>query len=329
MFKVFSRRKQESETSENLQQTPDPKTKHSSNQRRFEETTNSDNSPHSTANRREKPSYPSYADDRSALFSGATNDRGAYRERHERDPDSLRDLDVEEQNRRIQGWVRETKTETRDGSRRALERLYEIEGMASSSLETVVRQGERISRANGRLDSASSHATAAAAHARDLEILNRPFWMPVRARNYRPGMELDAPTDDVTTRAMAAVGVGETGEERRRREEKETVLRRARMEEMAGRGRAEAGVRSGLTKEGPLSGWSSATLTDADLDSETDRNLEAMGSVLGRLKLAGLAMNEELEVQNRTIDEARVKVEMTQGKVSTANGRLENVLRKR
>ncbi|KXS22587.1 hypothetical protein M427DRAFT_27105 [Gonapodya prolifera JEL478] len=322
MFKVFSRKKDDSrQTDTHTQQQQQARSPYEQDSRR----TTAERQPSSNG----RGQYNTQDDDRAALFAGASQRSSAA----QRDPDSLADLDSEEQNKRIQGWVTDVKHETRDGSRRALERLYEIEGMAASSVDKIVQQGERISRVDNKLNAATAHANAADAHARDLQILNRPFWMPVRANNYRPGMEYEEPQvqGSATNRALAAVGATASAEERRRREEKETVLRRARMGEMAANARASADSRGGL-QGGGGGGWgstSSQTLTNEDLDRETERNLDAMGSVLARLKMTGMAMNEELDAQNRGLDSTREKVESAKTKVDSAQGRLEKVLGKK
>ncbi|KAJ3238992.1 Protein transport protein S9 plasma membrane t-SNARE [Chytriomyces hyalinus] len=250
----------------------------------------------------------------------------------------------EDENYDDEGWLarktRATQNESRDTTRRALQKMYDAEEIGQKSLTQLNQQSEQLHRIEHRLDSADSHAKISEAKAGELKALNRWFFLP---------------TFGASKKAAAL-------EEKHKKEMTEAESRHEARKESARNGGGYYSGRSGASSESDLSrggrsggdsrgarggggdggnvrggyggssgGGKSYSTPDGlerdSLEEEIDNNLDEMSAGLARLRMMGQTMGSEIESQTGHIrqisdrtDQVRDRVDKVHRDISKFSG---------
>ena len=88
------------------------------------------------------------------------------------------------------------------------------------------------------------------------------------------------------------------------------------------RGRFRSAEQEAIRKEQKKRFQFEATASDDELEDELDNNLDEISDVSKRLKALGMAMGQELDNQNRRIDQIEGKAVRVEQKISTNTERV-------
>ncbi|KAJ3772282.1 protein transporter SEC9 [Lentinula raphanica] len=270
--------------------------------------------------------------DRSELFSGYNPQKsGSGRffdgpgTGREPAPGEENDEDVEG----IKTQTRFIKQESVNSTRNALMMARQAEETARGTLSKLGNQSESLANTERHLDMAKSHGQRAEDKTDELKQLNRSIFRPVITFN-----------KDAKRRAQEAKIQERYEEERSERERTMMDVRETqnRLGRAATYGRGDDdedllsnGPPGGIGEEGITSGGSGrfrkseqqrirnremnsryrfeATASDDELEDELDENLDEISDVTKRLKALGSAMSQELDSQNKRIDNITSKTD--------------------
>ncbi|KAJ3240162.1 Protein transport protein S9 plasma membrane t-SNARE [Chytriomyces hyalinus] len=232
--------------------------------------------------------------------------------------------------------TRATQNESRDTTRRALQKMYDAEEIGQKSLTQLNQQSEQLHRIEHRLDAADSHAKISEAKAGELKALNRWFFLPTfgaskkaAALEEKHKKEMaEAESRNEARKESARNGGGYYSG--RQGASSESDLSRG------GRGGGDArGARgvgdSGNGRNGYGGGGKSYSTPDGlerdDLEEEIDNNLDEMSAGLARLRMMGQTMGSEIESQTSHIrqisdrtDQVRDRVDKVHRDISKFSG---------
>ncbi|KAF5390323.1 hypothetical protein D9757_002898 [Collybiopsis confluens] len=269
--------------------------------------------------------------DRSELFGGHNASQATPGRFLDGSPPGAGDED-EDEVEGIKRQIRSVKQESVQSSRNALRLAREAEETARNTLGRLGDQSERLANTERHLDVSKGHSVRADDKTDELKQLNRSIFRPVvvfnkdakraakegqiQARYVEDRAEREKTTMDVRdsqNRIGRAQGYG------RRRDEEEllssgSVAARYRNAEQLGR-RQEA--RKQYQFE--------SNASDDELEDELDDNLDEIGSMTQRLKTLGMAMNQELQSQNKRIDTIEQKTVGLDGRLFRNTERLKRI----
>lgn len=204
-------------------------------------------------------------------------------------------------------------SDSRDSTRRALARLNEASSIAEHNLNLVNSQSEQFNRMEKKLDEASVSAKNADAKVDHLKSLNKWFFLP-------------------------SFGAGKAArreqEFRRQQESQNFETKQAKKREDHWTARNDRLAKSDerindYSKAGPRSFNSTPLGLDRDnVELEIDDNLGQISSGLGRLKMMGLQMGEELKNQDDQLKRIDERAGFTQDKISRLNGKVDQIMDK-
>ena len=201
-------------------------------------------------------------------------------------------------------------------TRESLRRLRETEDTAAGTMTQLSSQSEQLARAKRDLDLAKHHQSVAEENVRELKRLDRffAFKNPFRskkkdqkAEEARIKAEYDARmANEAETRTAERMTYQRMDKAHRQTEK----MRQQQNYDAQRRGRSHRAHDHLLDDE------------DREMENEIDENLGEMSNVLGRLKVMGRTMGEEISYQNGALDhlskdadEVNVRMGSTQTKL--------------
>jgi protein transport protein SEC9 len=234
-----------------------------------------------------------------------------YASRHPRDDDwqaGQDDRDAqdpqmteEEMEEQIQGVKREIKMvqqKSHASTQNSIRIALDTEEQARSSLETVGRQGEKLSNVRKLMDTSSVLADDSTAATTELELLhNTHFFVPVASKLAKG----EKKAKKIEERYDREIKVGEE----RRKAAYESAQRINTALDKPGSARAlkkKGKQYERATREQRNKHLFEADSEDEQMEKDIDANLTQLGEITGRLKSLAMATSEELEHQNKMID---------------------------
>ncbi|KAJ3238833.1 Protein transport protein S9 plasma membrane t-SNARE [Chytriomyces hyalinus] len=231
--------------------------------------------------------------------------------------------------------TRATQNESRDTTRRALQKMYDAEEIGQKSLTQLNQQSEQLHRIEHRLDAADSHAKISEAKAGELKALNRWFFLPTFGASKKAAALEDKHKKEMAeaearneSRKESARNGGGYYSGRQGSSSESDLSRGGRASD--GRG-ARGGSDSGNARGGYGGGGKSYSTPDGlerdDLEEEIDNNLDEMSAGLARLRMMGQTMGAEIESQTSHIrqisdrtDQVRDRVDKVHRDISKFSG---------
>ena len=194
-------------------------------------------------------------------------------------------------------------------TRNAIRIAAQAEETGRNTLARLGAQGERLHNTNRNLDLATNHQRVAAEKAKELKIANRSMFR----------MHVDNPF----TKAGRERRDQEILDKHRHEREQREVTRQAAFESgqrmnqnFKAIGAAEpGGAKSKSSLAARAKYQFEADSEDDDMENEIENNLDEISQVTGRLRLVAGAQAEELERQNKMLDELGKKVRMASRKL--------------
>ncbi|KAK7058944.1 Protein transport protein S9 plasma membrane t-SNARE [Paramarasmius palmivorus] len=266
--------------------------------------------------------------DRNELFSGYNPQRSAGSGRFFDGPDLGREpAPGEENDEDVEGIKQQTrfvKQESASSTRNALRMAREAEETARNTLGRLGDQSERLANTERHLDVSKGHSQRADDKTDELKQLNRSIFRPVIVFNK------DA------KRAAREAKVQERYEEERQEREKAMIdvretqnrLGRAQtygQDDGEGSGRFRSAQSQSARKEQRKRFQFEATASDDELEDEIDNNLDEISEVTKRLKALGSAMGQELDSQNKRIDNIEQKTVSLDNRIFRNTERLKKI----
>ncbi|KAJ3787972.1 protein transporter SEC9 [Lentinula aff. detonsa] len=274
--------------------------------------------------------------DRNELFSGYNAQKSGGSGRFFDGPQGgLRDPPPGEENDEdVEGIKKQTrfvKQESVNSTRNALRLAREAEETARNTLNRLGDQSERLANTERHLDVAKGHSRRADDRTDELKQLNRSIFRPVIVFN-----------KDGKRAAQEAQIQSRYQEEREERER--TMMRVRETQDRIGRAQGYGrdngdeellGTRAGsryrsaeqlsARKEQRKRFQFEATASDDELEDELDDNLDEISDMTKRLKALGMTMNQELESQNKHIDNIEQKAVNLDGRLFRNTERLKRI----
>ncbi|GLB36181.1 putative helical region found in SNAREs [Lyophyllum shimeji] len=221
----------------------------------------------------------------------------------------------------IKTQTRFIKQESVNSTRNALRLAREAEETARNTLTRLGDQSEKLANTERHLDVAKGHSARAEDNTKELKQLNRSIFRPVITFN-----------KEAKRAAQEAKVQARYDEEREAREKtmmdiRETQNRLGRAatygrgdgeEELLGggvRGRFKTAEQQAVRTEQRKRYQFESTASDDEVEDELDDNLDEIHDVSKRLKALGMAMGQELDDQNRRIDQIEGKAVNVERKV--------------
>jgi len=262
--------------------------------------------------------------DRNELLGGY---RPADRANRFADGPQLDNLDnnEEQDEEAIQQATRFTKQESVNSTRNALRIAREAEETGRNTLLRLGDQSEKIANTERHLDVAKGHSNKAEDRADELKKLNRSIFRPAitfnkDAKRRAQELKLQGRWDEEKEereRAMAdirqtqdRVGQAATYGQSPEEDDEEGILA-----PNSGPGSRPNRVRTAEAMEQRKRFQVNATASDDDLEDELDGNLDEISEATRRLRTLGLAMGQELEVQNNRLGRIDGKVGKLDNKI--------------
>ncbi|KAI8927218.1 hypothetical protein BC831DRAFT_453218 [Entophlyctis helioformis] len=249
----------------------------------------------------------------------------------------------------LDGRTKQVQHDSRDSTRRALQRLNAAQETAEYNVNKLNQQSEQLHNIERRLDRTEHQAKVSDAKADYLKAVNRFFMIPAFGAGKAKRKE-----EELKKQEEADKFSGRSARER----ESEWDARNRRQDDYRSRYDAHAGGsndslnsrydqsrsddRSRSRSAGPNhhAGGRSGNSYDRmyttphgidrdDVEEEIDSNLNEISSGLSRLKMMGTAMNEELGFQRGQMSRIADRTDSTRDRVEILNRKVENVSGKR
>jgi hypothetical protein len=202
----------------------------------------------------------------------------------------------------IRNETRKTQEETRQSSRRALQRIKETESVAQSNLVILNTQSEQFNEIEKKLDKTTAAAKAQESQVSYLKSLNKYFFLPAFGGNKAERKEAEL------QKKIEAEDFGNKKHIRER--EKDWNKRNERLQK-------------GDQLHGVIPQRNHFTTPDGveqdDVENEINDNVNNISAGISRLKMMGIAMNDELESQSRQMSRISQRSENASDKISKLN----------
>lgn len=213
----------------------------------------------------------------------------------------------------LQGETKRIQNESVSSSRRALARLNEAQSMGESSLNMLNSQSEQFNRMERKLDEASANAKNVEAKVDHLKSLNKYFFLPSfgGGKAARREEEFKRQQEEQSFQSKTARQRDEHWNSRNER----VAKREERFQHSNSGGRSFYSTPEGLERD--------------DTENEIDNNLGQISSGLSRLKMMGLAMNEEMDSQQDQLRRINDRTDATKTKVDKLNGKVDQIVDKK
>jgi len=273
--------------------------------------------------------------DRNELFAGYNPQKsgsgrffdGPRNGREPPAPGEENDEDVEG----IKQQTRFTKQDSVNSTRNALRLAREAEDTARNTLTKLGDQSEKLANTERHLDVAKGHSSRADDNTSELKQLNRSIFRPVITFNKdakRAAEEARVQSRYEEERLEREKAVMDVRESQNRLGRATTYGRDDNEEELVGssvRSRFKSAEQLAARKEQRKRFQFEATASDDELEDELDDNLDEIGDAAKRLKALGMAMGQELDSQNRRIDQIEGKAVRVEQKIHMNTQRLKNI----
>ena len=206
----------------------------------------------------------------------------------------------------LQNQTRLVQKETLTSSQKALHRLNEAQQIGAQNLEMLNRQSEQLRNAEIGLDVANKNTKSVEAKVDYLKSLNRFFMIPAfgRKKAEREQEKFDKIKSEQNFK-------GKHVKER----EKQWDARQQRLARNESSGNSQTQLFN-TTPDG---------LERCEVETEIDSNLTEISSGLSRLKMMGLQMNEEMEVQQGQLRRINERSDKASGKLGRLQDKVEYV----
>ncbi|KAI8813288.1 hypothetical protein BJ742DRAFT_751952 [Cladochytrium replicatum] len=252
---------------------------------------------------------PQVSRDRWAAAAAAAenghDNRPGYRN-WEAKPEETDDLEY------LQERTREVQNESLASTRRALNRIYETENIAQSSMSKLHSQSEQLQNVENRLDAAGQQIKISDSKANELKSLQRSFLLPVFGGGKKAAKKKEEEFKRQEEERKAKEEDSRRAEEDRRNRWREDYDRHAKGSQPNPNG---AG-RSYSTPQG---------LERDHAEQEIDNNLDQISSALGRLKFMGESMNTELDSQMGRLNRIDDKTNSAQERLARTHKKVEAI----
>ncbi|KAJ3324927.1 hypothetical protein HDV06_005515 [Boothiomyces sp. JEL0866] len=208
---------------------------------------------------------------------------------------------LQQETRRVQG-------ESVNSTRRALRRLNDAQTVGEQNLVMLNGQSEQFNRMERRLDEANANAKSVDAKVDHLTSLNKWFFLPSF------GAKKAAKKEEELRQQKEAEQFKSKFAKERDQEWNSRSERQARQQEQFGR------------SNGPRSYYTTPDGLERDAqEEEIDSNLNQISSGLSRLKMMGMAMNDEMDSQDKQLRRLQQSTDNAQTKVNRLNNKMENL----
>lgn len=210
----------------------------------------------------------------------------------------------------IQRRARHVQNESLTSSGRALQRVLDSEKIASENLEVLRTNSEQLSRVESRLDETSHQVKISNNKADHLKSLNRLFFLPTfgskKAKKLDKIIEKDRA--EIQKRSDARVNSSYT------------------------RGEALSKVIN-LKDDQSTAGDNVFYTTPEGVERDStevqiDKNLSGITKSLGKLKIMGQAMSDELDVQNKQVNNIAAMADTADSKIRGTNKKVYKLITK-
>jgi hypothetical protein len=204
----------------------------------------------------------------------------------------------------LEAETKRTQKESVNSTRRALNRLNEAQQVGAENLNMLNHQSEQLHRIEKGLDETTNNAKAVDSSVNYLKSLNKYFFLPAfgEKKAKQKEMEFNKMKEEESYKGKHV-----------KQREKQWAERNDRIARQDQYGSAPQRREYHTTPAG---------LDRDDDEREIDNNLGEISSGLARLKMMGMAMNDEMDMQseqmrriNERSDKAHVKVEKLNNKV--------------
>lgn len=206
--------------------------------------------------------------------------------------------------------TRQIQDDSLDASSRALGKLIHASEVAQSNLAKLASQTEQMSKVDKKLDEADHHVKVSETKTTRLKALNGWFFLP-------------AVGSKSAKRKQEAL-------ERKVQLQKENVMNGRDMESRHNTSRSTPNISSrGSSSVGGASHIHSTPdgLERSSVEKGIDSNLNQISAGLGRLKMMGASMNNELDKQKHQLSKIQDRADENKDKIGRLNRQMNNLSR--
>ncbi|KAJ3343628.1 hypothetical protein HDU93_007509 [Gonapodya sp. JEL0774] len=208
--------------------------------------------------------------------------------------------------------------ETTQASERSMQNIYRIQDMGMQALTTLEKNQQQLDRMEGRLGEAFDQSHRAQIHTRDLEKLNRPFYVPA-------GKMVGDTIGDKAFRGSSKSGFLDESAEAKKRAADEK--RRAKLAALSGE-IDDSRTRYEPTRQRQYQGDGSYDSRRGYEQEQQSANLDAIAAALPGIKQMALGIGESIDSQNEQLGRLSTAAATTSGKVQASGKRLDKILGK-
>lgn len=218
----------------------------------------------------------------------------------------------------IKQQIRDTKQESVESTRRALQAMHASQASGAETLGMLGEQSTQIANVDRNLDLSKAHAEHGAAQAKELKKLNRSIFIP----------HIKNPFTKKKRQQLELERARQTHAEHR--EERDTI----RQFEHQSQARVDRAAREGgALPEGEYRPSQSdrnryqfeADAEDDAMEQEIGQNLDALGHATRGLKQMATAMGTEIDSQNKHLERVNEKTDPLSDRIFTTTERLNRI----
>jgi len=205
--------------------------------------------------------------------------------------------------------TRHIQNESLESSSRALGRLMHASEIAQSNLAKLASQSEQLEKVDKRLDEADHHVQVSETKTTRLKALNRWFFMPaIGAKSAKRRQEsLEAKEKDKQDQRI-----------KENERERDVGSRSSRPGKSGSAPIVSSRGSSSVGKAGHIHSTPEGLQRD-DVEEGIDSNLNQISAGLGRLKMMGASMNNELGRQTAQLSRIQDRTDVNKDKISRLN----------
>ncbi|KAI0224926.1 Protein transport protein S9 plasma membrane t-SNARE, partial [Massospora cicadina] len=205
--------------------------------------------------------------------------------------------------------IRSVKQNSLAATRVAVSKLAESEEVASSTLERLGRQSDRINSADRHLELADAQADKALEQSKELKRINNSMFSVFRVKN-----PFKSKSDPNKIDKLKAAHQEQLEREEQLCAEREQAKLRSELS-------SQSSITPSTNSKVPLGGPNSRYNFEEDeeglhIEKEIDTNLDSISSALGRLKNMSLTMTDEIDSQNSRLDKINLNSTNVEAKVA-------------
>ncbi|KXS19175.1 hypothetical protein M427DRAFT_29151 [Gonapodya prolifera JEL478] len=248
---------------------------------------------------------------RQQLMSGSSAGQGQGRRYEYEEGDTVETL--QQKTLGLQG-------ETTQSSQRGLQNIYRIQDMGMQAMSTLEKNQQQLDRIEGRLGEAFDQSHRAQIHTRDLEKLNRPFFVPA-------GKMQGDNIQDTTFRGSSRNGfLDESAEAKKRAADEKRRAKLAALGADVEETRGRYGDRMDSARQRQYEGDGSYDSRREWEQQEQASNLDAIAAALPGIKQMAMGIGESIDSQNVQLGRLAVAAQTTSGKVQASGKKLDKII---